>query len=396
MEQYLKYGIGIDVSMKKFNVCLSVIDQVQKVTVKASSSFTNNLKGFTAFSDWINKHDKLKLPKVFLAEATGIYHENLAWFLYSRQLPISIILPNKAKKYMQSLGLKSKNDKIDAQGLSRMACEQSLAEWNPLSENIYMLRLITRQIESISEQSTAVNNQLHALEHGMYRNRELEKMLKKHVASLESDKQKLQKRVESIIDGDQLLKERIGKITTIKGIGIQSAAVIVSELNGFALIQNQAQLVSYCGYDVVENQSGKHSGKTKISKQGNSHVRRALYFPALNVVTHKVKPFLNLHTRILERSDIKMKAYTAVQKKLLITIYALWKNNEEFDENRTEKKNTSFGDGEPKPSFSSTSQKSPLSIKKLAPDNSEAKQDGHSSKVRRMPSFSYNKFIKNI
>jgi transposase len=396
MEQHLKYGIGIDMSMKKFNACISVIDRVQKVTVKASSSFSNDVKGFTLFLAWVDKHDKLKLPKVFLAEATGVYHENLAWFLYSKHLPVSIILPNRAKKYLQSLGLKSKNDKIDAQGLSRMSCEQSLSKWNPLSENIYILRMITRQIESINEQATAIKNQLHALEHGMYRNRELEKMLKKHIALLESHKEKLQQKVESIINEDPILKERIGNIITIKGVGTQSAAVIVSELNGFALIQNQAQLVSYCGYDIVENQSGKHSGKTKISKQGNSHVRRALHFPSLNVVRYKVKPFANLYKRVFERTTIKMKGYTAVQKKLLITIYAIWKNNEIFDENKANIKNGTFRDGKLKPSFSPTLKKSPGPIKKLASDSSKAKQDGHSSKDRRMPSFSNDKFIKNI
>jgi len=47
---YLKYGVGIDMAMKKFDVCLSLIDNVQKVTVKSSTSFTNNLKGFNDFS----------------------------------------------------------------------------------------------------------------------------------------------------------------------------------------------------------------------------------------------------------------------------------------------------------------------------------------------------------
>ena len=53
---------------------------------------------------------------------------------------------------------------------------------------------------------------------------------------------------------------------------------------GFA---NQRQLVSYAagppgGYDVVENQSGNRSGKTRISKKGNSRIRRILHLPAFN------------------------------------------------------------------------------------------------------------------
>jgi transposase len=386
--EYLKYGIGIDMSKEKFNVCLSLIDQVQKVTVKSSSSFTNNNKGFTAFLAWVFKHTKLALPQVFLAEATGIYHENLAWFLHQKRCPLSIILPNKAKKYMQSLGLRSKNDNIDAQGLSRMACEQAHTLWEPLSENLYGLRMLTRQIENLDEQATVIKNQLHALEHGMFRNRDLEKMLKKHIALMASHKEKLETEVERVINEDPLLKERIDKITTIKGVGIHTAAVVVAELNGFALIHSQAQLVSYCGYDVVENQSGKHTGKTKISKKGNAHIRRALYFPALHVVRREVRPFRQLYDRVFERTKITMKGYTAVQKKLLLTIYALWKNNERFDDNRSLQKDETFRDIEPKSSFSSASEKLSEPIKKLAPAKARAKLDGHSSKHRRMPSFS--------
>ena len=253
--------------------------------------------------------------------------------------------------------------------------------------------MLTRQIQTLNEQATVVKNQLHALEHGMHRDRELEKMLKKHIALLDAHIQKLHGRVEKTVNEDPLLKERIDKITTIKGVGIQTAAVIVAELNGFELFHSQAQLVSFCGYDVVENQSGKHAGKTKISKKGNSHVRRALYFPAFNVVNRDVKPFNQLYQRVFERSKIKMKGYTAVQKKLLITIYALWKNNEAFDPNKSVKKDVTFRDAEPVPSFSTVSQKLTGGPKKLAPGNPGAKQDGHSSKLRRMPSFSMNKIM---
>jgi transposase len=45
---------------------------------------------------------------------------------------------------------------------------------------------------------------------------------------------------------------------------------------------NQRNLVSYAGYDLVENQSGTRSGKTRISKQGNHRIRRVLHLPAFN------------------------------------------------------------------------------------------------------------------
>src|SRR5205823_12403849 len=99
------------------------------------------------------------------------------------------------------------------------------------------------------------------------------------------------------------------------------------------LFKNTSQLVSFSGYDVVENQSGNHKGKTRISKKGNRHIRRILHMPAFNVIRYQVSPFMQLFHRTIQKHNIKMKSYVAVQKKLLTIIYSLWKNNKVFDEN---------------------------------------------------------------
>jgi transposase len=54
----LKYSVGIDVSMKDFACCLSVINQEQEVKVKASHKFGNNLPGFKASLEWLKRHLK--------------------------------------------------------------------------------------------------------------------------------------------------------------------------------------------------------------------------------------------------------------------------------------------------------------------------------------------------
>ena len=133
------------------------------------------------------------------------------------------------------------------------------------------------------------------------------------------------------IQSDEIVAKKVKGICKIKGVGILTVAVIIAETNGFILFKNIKQLVSYCGYDVIENQSGKHVGKTRISKKGNGHIRRALHMPAFNVVRFKVSPFINLHERTMVRHNTKMKSYVAVQKKILILIYTLWMRNEVFD-----------------------------------------------------------------
>ena len=113
-----------------------------------------------------------------------------------------------------------------------------------------------------------------------------------------------------------------------------TALTVVAETNGFDLIENKGQLVSYAGYDVVENQSGiSLKGKTRISKKGNSHIRNALYFPALSAAKYEPK-LQNIYQRILEKNPkVKMIGAVAVQRKLLVLIYTLYKKNEPYDRN---------------------------------------------------------------
>lgn len=378
---YLKYGVGIDMALEKYDVCLSLIDDKQKVTVISTSSFANNIKGFDLFQNWVHKQQKLMLPVIYLVEATGIYHEQLAWYLFEKNCSIVVILPNKAKKYKEALGIKSKNDKIDAGGLARLVCEQHLKLWEPVSRNIYKMRLITRQIQAVSEQVTVIQNQLHALSHGMFRVKEVEKMLKKQKLSLEQQKEKLEMILVEIVDGDSVLKKKFSCILKIKGLGFLSLATIIAETDGFALTENQSQITSYAGYDVVENQSGNRVGKTKISKKGNGHIRRAMHFPALNVVRYNQGNFKNLYERVYQRSGIKMKGYVAVQRKLLCLIYTLWKKEEVFDSKQPK---INSGNNEAGLSFALASKKP---SKKRASTKVKAPQDKLPSTSRRKLSF---------
>lgn len=393
--KFLKHGLGIDMAMEKFDACLSIINEQQQVAIRTQCSFKNNKKGFETFLAWVLKNTKqFEVPVVYLMEATGIYYEQLAWFLHKQQCTVSVVLPNKAKKYKDALGLKSKNDRIDAKALAQMACEQNNAIWKPLSDSFYLLRLITRQIQSIAEQSTVLKNQLHALHYGMYRDKDIEKMYARQIDLLQKNKKNLKLRVKKIVGDDDILKKKFADICKIKGLGLQSLAVVIAETNGFSAFENVSQLVSYAGYDVIENQSGNRSGKTRISKKGNSHIRRCLHFPAFNMIKYEVAPFKNLYERIYERSKIKMKGYTAVQKKLLIVIYTLWKKDEAFELNYQEKISKEV---EQEPSFASVPKEPAKALKekenikigrqKVTPDKTRVTQDKHPSKHRRMPSF---------
>src|SRR5690606_28410827 len=105
---------------------------------------------------------------------------------------------------------------------------------------------------------------------------------------------------------------------------------VLAETNGFLLFDSIRQLVSYAGLDVVQDQSGNQTGKTKISKKGNAHLRQSLYMAALSAGKYNpvLKPF---YERMKEKLPAKKQGIVALMRKLLILINTLWKTEEEYD-----------------------------------------------------------------
>jgi len=389
-DMILKYSVGLDVSSEKVNGCISVIDTNQKVIVKSTTTFSNNVKGFKDFETWCKKHHQNKeIQLVVCMEATGVYHENCALYLHDKNYKVSIILPNKAKKYLQALGLKSKNDTIDAKGLAQMGAEQSLKRWQPIGKFFYELRSLTRQYQNLQEQKTVFKNQLHAIENSMYISKTIVNQLNKAIILFEKQAKDLALIIERHLKSNEDVYKKVQKICVIKGIATLSLATILAETNGFELFENYKQLVSYAGFDVVENESGKHIGKSKISKKGNSRIRRALFMPAFSAIQCKQKPFIDLYNRTFEKHGIKMKSYVAVQKKMLLIIYYLWKSGEEFNQkNSLGNINISetIQDNSPKDYFSEKQNYDNFSNKQTKDESEKSTQEIHSDSKNRQQS----------
>jgi len=330
----IKQSVSADIAKGKFDACFSVLTSEHRVVVKATHRFANSALGLAAFSKWVRKWEDAQVELVVIMEATGVYYENLAWAMHQQGRRINVVLANRAKKYFQSLGYKSKNDRLDAKALAHMGAERDLEPWQPLSRQLYLLRKLTREHEQLQQVRTETANRLHAESYGMHVGKSTVKRLEKTLQLYDAQLKAIRQEIKATVEKDALLQEKISKVTTIKGVGLLTAATIVAETNGFALFTNQKQLVSYVGYDVVENQSGNRVGRTRISKQGNSHIRRILHMPALHAVRRNVPVCRALFERLRSKGKKKMLAYVAVQKKLLILIYTLWKKDEVWQESK--------------------------------------------------------------
>ena len=217
MAKVLKYAVGLDIAKNKFDACLAIIDEVQKVTIKSSrSSLSNSAKGFNELLSWVGKYFTNDTPKVFCMEATGIYYEQLAWFLYQHGHSISVLVPHKARYYMRALGIKSKDDRADAKGLAMMAAQQSLKEWKPMSNQIYELRQLTRCYQQLQETRTMLRNQLQTMICGRLENQLVGESLTELIKSTEEQINKIHDAIEVSLRKDPALWSRVENINTVK------------------------------------------------------------------------------------------------------------------------------------------------------------------------------------
>lgn len=324
-------NVGIDGGLKDFKVCLMVLSQNQALKIKGTRTFSNTLKGFEAFEKWYEKKKIDEVPLRFTMEATGVYYEQLAYFLHSREQYISVLLPNKSKAYFQTLNLKSKTDNLESKALAQLGLERKFSKWEPLSKQMYQLKRLSRERVMLIEEKTMVSNRLHAENHCQSPSKSSIKRMEKRIQFIQKQIEQVEKQLLQLTQKDKPLFERVEKICQLKGLGFITVIAVIAETNSFALFRNRAQLTSFAGYDVVERQSGSSVlGKTKISKKGNRYIRRALHLPSLSVIRYN-EEFRNLYERIYDRTKIKMKGIVAVQRKLLLLIYTLFKKNQAYD-----------------------------------------------------------------
>lgn len=333
MEKIVKQSVGIDCAKDELDVCFGQQNEHWQIVHKATTRFKNNKQGFGQLVRWSLKLADKSVPINFVIEATGVYHERVTHHLNDAQLRISVVLPNKARHFAQTLSVRTVNDKESSKMLATLGLEKQLDAWQKPEPIFNMLKQLTREREQLMKEATMCKNMLHAESHTAFPLKSAIQRMNKRITMLEKQCAEIETEIELNVTAHPDIAEKVEKISAIKGIGRLTVVTVVAEANGFNLIQNYKQLVSFAGYDVVTKESGTSvRGKSHISSRGNKHIRRVLHFPALTNVKYDAH-HKNLYTRIEAKSGIKMKGYTAVQRKLLILIYTLWKKNEAFDPN---------------------------------------------------------------
>ncbi len=313
------FTLGIDISKDSFHVELSVNEKLRH------RKFSNRKEGFAELRAWLSKH---KVTQVHAClEATGPYSEALALYLHGQDNIVSIVNPAQIKAFGQSELLRNKDDRPDA-GLIRRFCEkQRPARWTPPPAHLRELQALTRHLENLHETRQQQQNRLEATS-----TKSVIKSLRKLVMHLDAEILRTEQQIATHIDSHPDLKEQCQLLESIPGIGQRTAAKLLAEIEGISQYKSARQVAAYAGLTPKNNRSGTLRGRTRLSKTGNSRVRKALYLPAIVATRHN--PIVSAFCcRLAQRGKTKMQIVGAAMRKLIHIAFGVLKSGKMFDPN---------------------------------------------------------------
>jgi transposase len=312
--------LGLDIAKVKFNACL--IRDSGKLRHKV---FPNNPTGFAQLSDWLARQGVERVHACL--EATGTYGDSLAAFLHEQGHHVSVVNPAAIKAYAQSQLSRTKTDRVDAALIAGFCVERRPPEWHPPAPELRELQALVRRLDSLVEMRTMEENRLSSgISVGAVR-----ESVEESIAHLTQQIRKTEALIRNQINRHPVLRRQRELLDTIPGIGEATAAVLLAEVPDLTEYRSARQVAAFAGLVPRERQSGSSvRGRVRLSKIGNSRLRKALYFPAITAI--RCSPFFQAWVEGLrQRGKSKMAVIGAVMRKLIHLAYGVLKTGRPFD-----------------------------------------------------------------
>ena len=373
------YFVGIDVS--KFKHDCAIIDELGTV-ITPSWSFQNDCEGFSLFRELL---DSLDGEKKIGLEATGHYGQNLKMFLENNGFSFMEFNPLLINRFVRSKSLrKTKTDSIDALMIAQYLMTVEYKPYPPSFYTLEKLKSLTRfrdslirqrskqlveltnildkvfpefkpffkgrfsatalyilshyaSPEKISNMNSKSYESLRRLSRGKFSMVNLVELKTLARNTVGSTSDYLLQEMEIIIDIYNQLQSKVEEVEqqindcvlvidppmlTIPGIGVSSAAVILSEFGDFSKFNSPSKLLSFAGLEPGYFQSGTSESTGKMVKHGSSHLRYAIINCAQTVINNE-PTFAAYYAKKRAEGKEHRVALTHVAKKLLRVIYTL-------------------------------------------------------------------------
>lgn len=268
-------------------------------------------------------------------EATGLYGMDVALRLSATAgVEVMVANPRSVRDFAKAMMQRSKSDPLDAQVLREYAERMPFRGWARPSENRLALWSITRRIIAVTEQVRAEKNRAHAAGLSQATASCVRRDIASSLRALEQSLRRLRRQAEQCVAEEAELHRQFQLLVSVPGIARNSALQILGELALLPADRDIRQWVAYAGLDPTEYRSGTSVHRqSRLSRDGNRHLRRALYMPALVAIRHE--PHLRgFYEHLVQRGKRKKQALLAVARKLLHAIYGMFRNNATYQGHR--------------------------------------------------------------
>jgi Transposase and inactivated derivatives len=311
-------AIGIDVSKHTIDANIYSTQKHQQ--------FKNSRVGFGELVKWVGKNTSISEGhRLYALEHTGLYSIPLSVYLAEHKMPYLLIPGLELKK---SLGIvRGKDDKVDAKAIALYAYRrrEEVTPYQLPSKNLLELRhllslrdKLVRQRSGFKATSKEIKSLLVKKENDLYF-----EVHQQMIKALDREISKVNKRLLSIVKDDEKLYRLYKLITSIKGVGDQTALFMIAYTNGFTLFANSRKFASYAGIAPFPHKSGiSIRGKTRVSPMANKKFKALLSNCASNAVVHNSEMRIYYQRRLANGKD-KMSTLNIIRNKLLARIFAV-------------------------------------------------------------------------
>ena len=316
--------IGIDVSKAKLDCAW--LREGNKLKAK---TFPNVVVGWKELLEWPLNNTGLAVGQLhFVMEATGVYHERLATWLYGAGAKVSVVNPAQVKFYAQGLGVRTKNDKKDSVVLARYGLEEKPKPWQPETQEIRTLKALIARLDGVEKDlQRERNRQEKAL--ASEAPGEVLHSLAQMIGLLASEQQRLEGLIEGHINKHDKLKANKALLGSIPGVGKVIATRMLMVI-GSRQFDSASQCSAYLGLVPVQHESGSSvKGRPRLSKAGNPAIRAKLYMAA--VVATRYNPDIKAqYGRLTGNGKSKMSALGAAMRKLVQICFGVLKHQQPY------------------------------------------------------------------
>lgn len=305
-----QHVIGIDVAKKKLDIFDS---QNERHYVIPNAE--EDIERFA--QTMIDSKEKT----LVVMEATGGCESLLVQVLQEHEIACSVVNPLQIKNFIRGCGKLEKSDKIDAQLIAFFGQVVPLKTREKPCENELKLKaLVHRRFQVLKQTSHELTRRQQT------RDDETRELIDQAIEFYKKQKKHLDEQIQKLIDQWTASSKTVEVISSCKGIGKVTTAVLLSELPELGQL-NRGQIAKLVGVAPLANDSGQKQGK-RSTFGGRPMVRQVLYMATLVAVRHNIRIREHYQSLVIKKGKPKKVALVACMRKLLVILNTMVKNQE--------------------------------------------------------------------